>query len=286
MKLTLHYAALTDPGCVRGTNEDHWTADPEQGLFIVADGMGGECAGALASKTVVETLPGLVRQSFAGMNGFPRHGAGRRLAKAIVTLSTQLREQTRNEPGLAGLGSTVVCALVRDAQAVIAYMGDSRAYRLRQGRLKQLTKDHTLVQLLLDYSEITPAEALTHPARGQLTRHVGMEGEPLPEARLIRLMPRDTLLLCTDGLTGMVSDERIRSILNDSAPLHTQCQCLVKAANETGGKDNITVLLLSFEEGPRHGRQTTRDTARRTRNRTAALKRLRVLHGSTSPAPR
>jgi protein phosphatase len=252
MKLTVRYAGLTDVGRLRQANEDNWTADPEQGLFIVADGMGGQFAGALASKAVVETLPGLVRQYFGALVGLPGSQASRRMAKAIAALSTQLRQQTQNEPGLEGMGSTVVCALVRGNQVLIAHMGDSQAYRLRAGRLKQLTKDHSLVELLLSSGDIAPEEAATHPARGRLTRNVGMDGEPLPQTRLLKLKTGDQLLLCTDGLTGMLNDEQIQSILNESAPLESRCQRLVDAANQAGGKDNVTTLLLSVVGGEKN----------------------------------
>jgi protein phosphatase len=248
-KPCLSYFGLSDRGRVRPQNEDNWTADPEQGLFVVADGMGGAFAGALASKAVVETLPALVRQSLGTMDGLPRLRARREMKKVIATLSTQLRRQTQNEPGMAGMGSTVMCVLVRGDRVLVAHMGDSRAYRLRAGRLKQLTRDHSVVQLLLDAGEIKPEEAATHPARGRLTRNVGMEGEPLPETRLSKLKPGDLLLLCTDGLTGMLSDRQIGKILNEAAPLETRCQNLVDAANQAGGKDNVTVLLLSVDGG-------------------------------------
>ena len=123
-------------------------------------------------------------------------------------------------------------------------MGDSRAYRLRAGRFKQLTKDHSLTELLLSSGDITPEEAATHPARGRLTRNVGMEGEPLPQTRLLKFSAGDQLLLCSDGLTGMLSDNQILSILLKATPLEMQCRRLVDAANEAGGKDNITVVLL------------------------------------------
>jgi len=248
MKPTIRYAGMTDPGRVRQTNEDNWTADLGQGLFIVADGMGGEFAGALAAKAVVEILPGLVRHCFGSMKGLPRGRAGRRLKKAIAKLSTQLRQQTQNEPGLAGMGSTVVCAIVRDARVLVAHMGDSRAYRLRAGHLKQLTKDHSLVRLLLDSGDITADEAATHPARGRLTRNVGMDGEPLPQTRLLKLNPGDLLMLCTDGLTGMLDDQTIQSILRESVPLNLRCQKLISSANQAGGKDNVTMVLVAFRE--------------------------------------
>jgi protein phosphatase len=245
VKLTFRYAGLTDPGLVRQSNEDNWTADPDQGLFIVADGMGGEFAGALASKVVVETLPGLIRSSFADLNRLPAEKAKRRMKKAIADLSSTLCAQSRNEPGLEGMGSTVVCALIRDDRLLLGYMGDSRAYRLRKGRLRQLTIDHTLIQLLVISGEIKPAEAASHPARGQLTRNVGMAGQPLPDTRLITIKPGDLLLLCSDGLTGMLDDDSICSILSDSGPLEMRCQRLVDAANQRGGRDNVTVLLFS-----------------------------------------
>jgi protein phosphatase len=244
MKLSVQYAGLTDPGRVRQSNEDNWTAIPEQGLFIVADGMGGQFAGALASKAVVETLPGLIKQHFEKMENLPKGRAKRWMAKAIAKLSSQIRHQTQNEPGLEGMGSTVVCALVRGDQVLIAHMGDSRAYRLRAGRLKQLTKDHLLTELLLGSGDITPEQAATHPARGRLTRNVGMEGEPLPQTRLLKLKAGDQLLLCSDGLTEMLNDDQILSILLEATQLEMQCRRLVDAANEGGGKDNITMVLL------------------------------------------
>ncbi len=259
MKLTIQYAGLTDPGRVRQSNEDNWTANPEQGLFIVADGMGGEFAGALAAKAVVETLPGLTKQHFEKMENLPKGRANRRMAKAIATLSTQIRKQTQGEPGLEGMGSTVVCALVRGDQVLIAHMGDSRAYRLRAGRLKQLTKDHSLIELLIKSGDITPKEATTHPARGRLTRNVGMDGEPLPQTRLLKLKPGDQLLLCTDGLAGMLSDQQIQSIVNETTPLGSRCQRLVDAANQAGGKDNITVLLLSVGGGEKNPHSKAQD---------------------------
>lgn len=246
MKLTVRYAGLTDPGRVRQTNEDNWIANPDQGLFIVADGMGGQFAGMLASRAVVETLPGLIRQHFEKLEGLPKGRAERRMAKAVATLSSQIRQQTQNEPGLEGMGSTVVCALVRGSQVLIAHMGDSRAYRLRVGRLKQLTKDHSLVELLISSGDITPEEAATHPARGRLTRNVGMEGEPLPQTRLLKLKASDLILLCTDGLSGMLSAERILEILKEPQPLEVRCQSLMDAANQAGGTDNITAVLLKF----------------------------------------
>lgn len=276
MKLAVRYAGLSDRGRVRRTNQDNWAADPEQGLFIVADGMGGEFAGTLASKVVVATLPELVRKYFAPLEGLPNGMARRWMRKALATLSTQLRDQTHDEPGLDGMGSTVVCALVRGNKALVAHMGDSRAYLLRAGRLKQLTEDHTLIQLLLRSGDVTAREGASHPARGRLTRSVGMEGEPLPQTRLLRLISGDLLMLCTDGLTGMLSDDQILSILDKPATLETQCRRLVDAANAAGGKDNVTVLLVRFAREKEKPASTRRRAESTTISVSSGMNRARA----------
>lgn len=243
----LTYAGLTDRGRAREQNEDRWWADPEQGLYLVADGLGGQMAGGLAAQVVVETLPPLLRRRLPGPADLTAPEAGERVRAVLAQVSSQLREQSQGQPGLEGMGATVVLALIRDSQALIAHLGDSRAYLWRRRRLKRLTTDHSVAQLLLDSGEITPAEAPTHPARGQLTRFVGMPGEALPDVQLQALAPGDRLLLCSDGLTGMVSERDVLAILNRTLPLEATCQRLVQAANAAGGKDNITVVIVSVD---------------------------------------
>lgn len=241
----IHYAGLTDQGRVRKENEDHWYADPEQGLYLVADGMGGTFGGGLASQVVVETLPPLLHQRLPGIDRLDKAETKEQLLQALADLSDRLRDEARDEYGLGGLGSTVVLLLVGDRHAIVAHMGDSRAYLLRGGKLEPLTKDHTIVQVLLDCGEIRPEEVANHPARGQLTCFVGMNGEALPEARLVELAPGDRFLLCSDGLTGMVSDERLKAALIEEASPENTCQRLIAEANEAGGNDNIAALIVS-----------------------------------------
>jgi protein phosphatase len=242
---TISSAGLSDVGRVRTENEDHWFADPQQGLYLVADGIGGAAAGGLASQIVAEVLPPLLRSKLRGAKDLAGPEIARQVSAALVELSERLREESQDALGLKGMGSTVVLTLVRDRQAVVAHMGDSRAYLLRTGRLEQLTKDHTLAQLLVDRGEIAPEEAVSHPARGRLTQFVGMGMEAIPDTESLELAPGDRLLLCSDGLTGMLSDQQILEILSQQTAPAEACRRLIDAANEAGGKDNITALIVA-----------------------------------------
>jgi serine/threonine protein phosphatase PrpC len=171
--------------------------------------------------------------------------ATEKLKAAISELSMEVRDQAKEEPALKGMGATIVTALIKDSRGLVAHIGDSRAYLLRCNRLRRITKDHSVVQLLIDAGEIDADEAATHPARYQVTGCVGMEGDPLPEVTLLDLARGDRLLLCTDGLTGMLSDEEIQGYLQSNPNLNQVCRKLVDAANGAGGKDNITALVVT-----------------------------------------
>jgi PPM family protein phosphatase len=265
----LQYSGLTDRGRVREQNEDNWFADPEEGVFVVSDGMGGQLAGALASKVVVEVLPQMLRQRMQEWSEWPSAEALEKLRLILSDLSEQLRQRTEGQPGMEGMGATVVVVLVKGPKALLGHMGDSRAYLFRRDRLKGLTKDHTVVRLLVESGDITEEEAATHPASSQLTRFVGMKGEPLPEVQLVKLSAGDRLLLCTDGLTKMVADRKIQSMLGRNAGLDTASKRLIVATNQGGGRDNVTVLLL--ELGVARGREN------------AALVSKNELHRASGP---
>ncbi len=244
---TIRYAGMTDVGRARTENEDRWFADPAQGLYLVADGMGGSAAGGVASQIVAEVLPKLLARRLEGNAAALGPQAAERLSAALLELSERLRDESHDAPGLRGMGATVVLALVRGTRAVISHLGDSRAYLLRAGKLRRLTNDHTIAQLLLDRGELSAEEAAGHPGRSRLTRFVGMGADAAPETETIELSPGDRLLLCTDGLTGMVGDRQILAALTEHPDPAEACRRLVAAANEAGGKDNIAVVVVQMD---------------------------------------
>lgn len=243
-------AGLTDQGRVRPENQDRWFADDRRGLFIVADGIGGGLAGEIAAQIVVDALPTLLEGGLEGVTSLEEPQAIPSVLAVLEHLSSRIRAETRGHAGLQGMGATVVMAVVRGTHALIAHLGDSRAYLCRNGRLARLTHDHSLIQLLLDRGEITPEQATEHPARGQVTRFVGMPEASLPEARLVPLKRGDRLLLCTDGLTGMVNDAQVLSILDATPQASETCRQLISAANDAGGTDNVTALIVAL--GPEY----------------------------------
>ena len=239
-------ACKSDVGIVRDHNEDACLVDIENNLFIVSDGMGGAQAGELASKIVVEVLPRIIKKRVKELKSNSAKSVNNSLKNAILELSRRIQEESTDRIGLRGMGATVVLALVMSGKAYVANMGDSRAYLYRKKRLKQLTEDHSVVGILLRNGEITPAEAKTHPARGRLSRYVGMEDVVFPDIRSLDIKSGDRLLLCSDGLTDMVSDDDITLALKDLSDPRSACQALVDAANAAGGTDNITVLVADF----------------------------------------
>ena len=248
MMPNLTFAGLSDKGRLRENNQDAWFADPRQGLFIVSDGMGGHAGGEVASNIVVQALPPLLDYKFQDLTKPTATDAAHLLVAAIRELSEQVLTESRNHPTLAGMGATLVLCLVMGQQVVIGHLGDSRAYLLRNHELQRLTRDHSIVQILLDSGEIDEKEAATHPARGQITRAVGMPGVALPDTQIMDMVSGDKLLLCCDGLTDMLTDQKITRILSNSDTPEAACRYLVDAANQAGGRDNITTVVLNWTE--------------------------------------
>lgn len=244
-------AGATDIGHTRTNNEDSWLVDMERKLFIVSDGMGGHQAGEVASRAVVTVLPAMIEQLMTQKKPTSENSYRVVLRDAILQLSQRLREESQGKAGLQGMGATLVLMWFTEikgtVKAYIASMGDSRIYRLRGKNIQQLTRDHSVVALLLRHGEITEEEAKGHPARGRLSRYIGMEGDTFADVITIEAQPGDRFLLCSDGLTGMVPEQKVANLLAQNSEPEAACKVLVAAANEAGGKDNITALVINFD---------------------------------------
>jgi serine/threonine protein phosphatase PrpC len=222
------HAALSDVGRAREANEDSFLERPP--LFAVADGMGGAQAGEVASRIAVETLAGAT--------------SGHDVRRAIEQANERIHESAQRDRDRAGMGTTVTAAWVGPGALTIAHVGDSRAYRLRDGALEQLTEDHSLVGSLVRMGTITPAEADDHPQRSVILRAVGVDGQVEVDVEEHETIPGDVYLLCSDGLSGMVRDEVIEETLALDAPLTGMAGMLIELANASGGRDNITAVLF------------------------------------------
>jgi protein phosphatase len=244
--LPFRWGAVSDIGKSREENEDMFLAEPELGLFLVSDGMGGHRGGALASKIVIEDLPAMIETRLDKLKvGNPRTIRSL-FKKAIVEQSKQLQLEGTSESGFKGMGATLVMALLKKNRAYIGNLGDSRMYRFRRGRLLQLTKDHSVVSELLDRGHIKPEEVENHEAQGEITHYIGMEEKARPHVRSFTLKKDDRLLLCSDGLTDMMNNKSIAAILKKEGDCKAACQALVDAANAAGGEDNVTAVVIDW----------------------------------------
>jgi serine/threonine protein phosphatase PrpC len=248
------WAAASNIGKVRDENQDSFLVEPELGLFLVSDGMGGHRGGGLASKIVAEDLPPMIESRLDGLRTRSRTAVRSLLKKALTEQSRQLQMEGTTENGYKDMGATVALALLIGQRAYITNVGDSRVYRLRKGRLRQLTRDHSVVSELLDQGQIQPEQADEHDAQGQITRYIGMQDTAYPHLRSFTLKEADRLLLCTDGLTDLVPDDVIAAILDQESDCQPVCEALVKAANAAGGTDNITVVVADWFGHPQQPR--------------------------------
>lgn len=248
----LTFGAATDIGPVRHRNEDRWTAYPAAGLYIVSDGMGGASHGELAAQIVVDVLPGYVRER-RGSHGGACQGRGE-LASAIAELSDELHTRSKSVR-VKGAGATVVAVVIDDSGCAIAYLGDSRAYLLRDGHLQPVTTDHTIAQALFEAGEITADEIARHPTRNQLRCFVGMRPPAKPDALRLDMRPSDRILLCTDGISGPLDADVLQRIACRNEPPQAVCDQLIAAAKEAGGDDNMTALLIDVGDTSRDATQ-------------------------------
>jgi serine/threonine protein phosphatase PrpC len=247
----LEIASSTDPGMVRSHNEDSIAADASKGLVVLADGMGGYNAGEVASgmaTTVITTEMQHLLEECPPFQSDPANGrpvAERLLREQIVKANTSIFQAAQSQPQYAGMGTTLVAAVFYDNKAMVAHIGDSRVYRLRGEAFEQITKDHSLLQEQIDSGMITPEQARFSQNKNLVTRALGIDPTVDPELREYDTRPGDIWLLCSDGLNDMVSDEDIGLTLQTlSANLKLAAQQLVQMANDNGGRDNVSVILV------------------------------------------
>jgi PPM family protein phosphatase len=231
----------SDVGKVREGNEDALLV--KNSVFAVADGMGGHLAGEVASATALEPIEALDGRVFPDATE-----AATALTNAVVAANATVSKLATDNPLYRGMGTTLTAALLEGRRIHVAHVGDSRAYLLRGGQFSQLTDDHTLVQHLVDEGQITREEAAHHPQRSIITRAIGVSPEVDVDSMTLDLQPGDQLLMCSDGLTGVVEDRVIAELLDRTVDPDAAVEELVRLANQAGGPDNITVVLLRYED--------------------------------------
>ncbi len=244
----------TDPGKKRANNEDSYLLDDALNLYVVADGIGGNEGGEIASRVAVETLAEAIPDLLGDRNKTPPSGADGAadsryfaLRQAITLSNRHIRQEQKLNPAVADMGTTLTALLLRKGQALIGHVGDSRAYLLRSGELRQVTNDHSFVAEQVAAGIMTPKQARSSPYRHVITRALGIEDDVQADFTSQALKRDDRFLLCTDGLTEMVDDKEICGILAASPPREA-VQKLLAAANDHGGVDNITAIVIWITE--------------------------------------
>jgi len=256
LDVELEFAAKTHPGMVRSHNEDSIALANEVGLAILADGMGGYNAGEVASGMATAVLKNdLISDLGEWYRELTRKGTGKLhslLQARVAGANTAIYQSAQSQPQYAGMGTTLVLALFRDGTVTAAHIGDSRMYRLRGGELAQITRDHSLLQDQIDAGVVTPEQAKLSLNKNLVTRALGVDPEVLAEIRDFETRAGDVYLLCSDGLSDMVSDDEIKEtikILDEN--LELAASTLVQKANDNGGRDNVSVILVKvLASGP------------------------------------
>ena len=241
--MILQASATTNVGMRRKVNEDRFALVPDLGLYLVADGMGGHKSGQLASQLAAEASI-LAAKALQGAMA----SLSEKLRQVVACANREVFTTAQSRPEFEGMGTTLVALLASEGRVALAHVGDSRAYLIRRGRIRTLTDDHSLVGELVRRREISQEDAREHPHRHVLTRALGVR--PSVQGDLIEMTPHDgdVFALMSDGLTNHVRDEEIALAVNSSEDLQAVCDSLVSFANDRGGSDNITVVLVRCDK--------------------------------------
>ena len=247
------YAGRTEVGCVRKHNEDNFLLEPDLGLFVVADGLGGHAAGEVASRIVVDKIGEFIGHTAERDQTWPvEYEAdlsydGNRLKAALLLADQGILDDIRANPERESMGSTVVACLVHEDLVTLVHVGDSRAYLLDREGIRQVTRDHSWVAEQVASGVLTPDEARRHPFRNVIPQALGNGGELVVAVQELRVKAEDRILLCSDGLSGMVQDRDIWETVRKAPDMEAASRDLVAKAMECGGEDNITVVLVAFD---------------------------------------
>ena len=237
--MQIEVGQATNVGMIRPGNEDAFFTDPAEGLFIVADGMGGHAAGEIASEMAV----GIIADELRLVRDI-NDGVVVQVNQAFKRANLAIFERTLTEVDKQGMGTTASLLILRDSKYLIGQVGDSRVYLLREGTLTQLTKDHSYVQEQVDAGHLTPEQARYHPYSNVITRCVGASADVEPDTYTGIVKAGDTFLVASDGLTGMVDDRRLQTLLQAKASAQRVVDALISEANGRGGLDNITAVVV------------------------------------------
>jgi PPM family protein phosphatase len=277
MNIALRYAARSDIGLGRySNNQDSGYAGPH--LLVIADGMGGHAAGDVASSTAIARLVALDEESAGGGDALQR------LTTALADANQDLRDRVAAEPSLHGMGTTVTALLNSGGKLALAHIGDSRGYLLRDGQLTQITHDHTFVQSLVDDGRLTEEEARSHPQRNLITRVLTGERDDTPDLSVREAKPGDTYLLCSDGLTGVVTEETLTEVLGDGSDVGSRAEQLIDLALKGGSSDNITCVVADVVDLDAQTATTPTSTAPEVVGAAAAHQVLATGADASSPA--
>lgn len=249
--IELEFAAKTDTGLIRSNNEDSIAVSAEYGFAILADGMGGcnagEVASSMATSILKKTLENRLQEQLRDLRSNPGKRIQQLVVESVQQANVVILEASRSEPEYSGMGTTLVLALFHNDKVAVAHVGDSRAYRLRQGEIVQITRDHSLLQEQIDAGLISPELAQFSPIKNIVTRAVGVGYDLEVEIHNYLTEPGDIYLLCSDGLSNMLSTHEICDILTSAGDkLETACDALVQRANDNGGHDNISAILIKI----------------------------------------
>lgn len=239
---------LSDIGLVRQNNEDVWGEQPSIGLLILADGMGGHKAGEVAAKEAVDVLGRALKKKITKQKTYTLTELQELLKRAIVFTNGEVYKMGQSEYELRGMGTTLCCLLFHPQGVVLAHVGDSRIYRWRDGSLEQLTKDHSLLRDLVDQGQLNANEATDFLYKNIITKAVGTEPKVSPSVQATTVCVDDIFLMCSDGLSDLLSAKEIAYILEYSPSQEDAAQALIDQANAAGGRDNITVVIAKVQK--------------------------------------